>query len=817
MSTVSSTSERFWLLSALLMALTAGCAGLETGPAPLTAKVPLHLEEHLDKAHIEGSEVQIEVLDVKEWRFDEPQRDWKAADPIPEGFDPVEPVRVDDALRVPMTEVNRRPGSRRLLGSVYVELPDWNLEDWSFVEIRARTADPMRFIGLEFNYAEEDSISGVLPYYSSGDRAPLVTDGTAHTYRLSLDWAPMRQWKGPWTHLGIWFNGGDDLEQATLDLLSVSIIPRDAAYAHAPVGVRTEVKSEAHRRTIYTHAPGRLEYQVRVPEAGRLDLGLGVLQEGVPVSFRITAEPEGGSTESLLEETYADKERWAQRSVDLSHLGGANITLALEADADKAGTVALWAAPTLTGARATEKPNIIFYVIDGGAADHMSLYGYNRRTTPHLERLAAEGAVFEHAYSNATWTQPSTSSFMTSLHTSALGSYKGWGDPMIPEEQVTMAHHLHRAGYQTAVFTSNTYAGTGAALERDGVDVLRDVEGEFNSTSSAELHEDYWSWREAYPGAPYWVHFQTTDMHWAWSSKPVPPFAGLYVNPELQERYLEWDHQLEEAGGRQLAAVPNSAALAEAGIDPIVYSHARRGLYDEAMAHQDYQLGQLVERLKAEGEWQNTLLIVGSDHGGVVWVEGYGDQSLTPYDPMFRSSETRIPLLVFWPGRIAGGQRFSQPVSMIDVLPTILDLVDLPMPEVMQGQSLAPLLLGQEGWEPRPVILDEFYTDEISGEISGVIEVVDGRWGASLEINPHPDREPETQRTVPLLLYDLWNDPYTQHSLHEERPDLVEKYTAFLEAQFNAHQALAQRFTSSGETALTTEQLQTLRALGYIQ
>ncbi|UCD57213.1 MAG: hypothetical protein JSV16_15600, partial [Candidatus Hydrogenedentota bacterium] len=172
-------------------------------------------------------------------------------------------------------------------------------------------------------------------------------------------------------------------------------------------------------------------------------------------------------------------------------------------------------------------------------------------------------------------------------------------------------------------------------------------------------------------------------------------------------------------------------------------------------------------------------------------------------------------------------QRFSQPVSMIDVLPTILDLVGLPMPEVMQGQSLAPLLLGEEGWEPRPVILDEFWVDPETSELRGMIEVVDGRWGASLEINRDPDERPESrqwgkilrrrQRTVPLLLYDLWNDPYTQHSLHEERPDLVEKYTEFLEAQFEAHQALAQRFTRSGGVALTPEQLRTLRSLGYIR
>ncbi len=154
---------------------------------------------------------------------------------------------------------------------------------------------------------------------------------------------------------------------------------------------------------------------------------------------------------------------------------------------------------------------------------------------------------------------------------------------------------------------------------------------------------------------------------------------------------------------------------------------------------------------------------------------------------------------------------------MVDVLPTVLDLVGLPRPEVMQGQSLEPLLLGEEGWEPRPVILDEFEVVQETGEFRGRIEVIDGRWGASLEINPDPEQEPEEQRPVPLLVYDLWADPLCLHSLHEARPDLVEKYTVFLEAQWEAHQALALRFTAGGEVALTPEQLETLRALGYIE
>jgi arylsulfatase A-like enzyme len=267
--------------------------------------------------------------------------------------------------------------------------------------------------------------------------------------------------------------------------------------------------------------------------------------------------------------------------------------------------------------------------------------------------------------------------------------------------------------------------------------------------------------------------------------------------------------------------------------DHVALWTAQRDLHDETMAHQDYQLGRLVARLKAAGEWERTLLIIASDHSVAA---GSMDYDLLmrdpvpphvghhdPATPMLRSGVSRIPLIVVWPGHIAGGQRFSQPVSMIDMLPTILDLTDLPMPEVMQGQSLAPLLLGEQGWEPRPVILDEFEVDRDTGEFRGRIEVIDERWGASLVINGGialRDRLPGVQplqRSVPLLLYDLWNDPECLHSLQEKRPDLVEKYTKFLEAQWKAHQALAQHFTRSEESPLTPEQLETLRSLGYIR
>jgi arylsulfatase A-like enzyme len=606
------------------------------------------------------------------------------------------------------------------------------------------------------------------------------------------------------------------------------VISRDSEFAEDRAGVQIvkrgtlsdSPKDAPYHRTLHTHAPGRLAYRVRVPEKGRLDVGLGVLRENAPVTFAVTATPQEGQVETLLEETYADQKYWGQRFVDMSHLEGQTVTLAMEAEAERAGSVAFWSVPTLTGTRSTKKPNVIFYIIDGGGADYMSVYGYNRRTTPNLERIAAEGMIFERAYSNSSWTIPSTASFLTSLQNSVLGGLRNDRNP-VPDQVLTMGEHMHRTGYQTAEFTSNPGAGRVSNLER-GVDVFRDFDIGHNSVSSVSLHEDFWQWREAYPAEPYWVHFQTTDVHALHA--PVPPFAGLFISPERRRISDELFPRVEQIIGGDDDFI---RALKKLDIDHVPFFTAWRDLHDETMAHQDYQLGQLVARLKAAGEWERTLLIIAADHSVCAGALDYNLLIRDPAPPhfaindpaipMLRSGVSRIPLIVVWPGHIAGGQSFSQPVSMIDMLPTILDLTDLPMPEVMQGQSLAPLLLGEPGWKPRPVILDEFKVDRDTGEFRGRIEVIDGRWGASLEINPDPKKKPEQQRSVPLLLYDLWNDPECLHSLHEKRPDLVKKYTKFLEAQWKAHQALAQHFTRSEESPLTPEQLETLRSLGYIR
>ncbi|MEX1051407.1 MAG: hypothetical protein WEC54_07625, partial [Gemmatimonadales bacterium] len=133
----------------------------------------------------------------------------------------------------------------------------------------------------------------------------------------------------------------------------------------------------------------------------------------------------------------------------------------------------------------------------------------------------------------------------------------------------------------------------------------------------------------------------------------------------------------------------------------------------------------------------------------------------------------------------------------------------------------------QAGWLPRPVIFDEFDRDQANGEFEGRLEMIDGRWGASLWIGPLASSTGNLSmwspasaigpRPTPLLLFDVWSDPMALTVMNDAFPELVTKYTALLEAQWEAHRLLARRFTAGGQVELTPAQLETLRALGYIR
>jgi arylsulfatase A-like enzyme len=131
------------------------------------------------------------------------------------------------------------------------------------------------------------------------------------------------------------------------------------------------------------------------------------------------------------------------------------------------------------------------------------------------------------------------------------------------------------------------------------------------------LHERFWKWRASYPGGPWWVHFQTTDVHEP--NSPVPPFAGTFAARRREEsssrRGTTRRSRRPVCSGRRASSAVYNQAFEILGIDRRAYYGAQRDLYDETMEYQDAALAKFVDELKARGEWENTILVVAADHG----------------------------------------------------------------------------------------------------------------------------------------------------------------------------------------------------------
>ncbi len=795
------------------------CSGAPSDSPVRTVEMPLKLQEHLDAATVVGSEVPADRPQPVEWRFDESQPEWTPyTNPGSHPLAPMQPPEVTweaSALRLSVDERSRTLDGEALAGILTTGVPGWRIVDWPTVIVRARTTDPSQSLYL---------IGGFGPQLELLGRVPLHGDGQVQTYRL--EYPVTEDQIPPLERIGLALVSQ---RPGSVDILSVSAKPAQAEFHEAKADVRSVAKADEMREALYVHAPARVTFPLRFTGEADFAAGIGSVRAGDTLRFRVSLEIVGEELRVLAEKTVSDPAHWVEVSAPIEGVARTTASLVLETDASRPGAVGLWGAPTVSERRDAPAPDVIFYVIDGAGADWMSLYGYNRRTTPFLERLAGEAVVFENAYSNATFTPTSTSSYMTSLLYSAIDRYRSLSDK-IPDGVTTMAEHFGRVGYQTGVFVSNPNAATASGLER-GVDLVRVLDPPVPAVSSEHLHRAFWDWRDAYPGTPYWAHFQTTDVHEPF--RPMAPFSGLFITPELRTRYIEWD----EAAQSDEIDLGDTAWWTR-------HALAQQALYDEGMAHQDHHLERFVERLKSEGRWENTILVIASDHGYPAGshrrMPGHPNDA-----PHIHPFTTRIPLMFLWPGHIEGGRRIRTPVSMIDVLPTLLDLTGLPQPEVGQGQSLAPLLFGQvteEEWESQPVFVDALAIDLVSGELVGNIEVIDGRWGASLCLRPDDpeaevrgariqdgltrcteafpgwERESRTPPRERLLVYDLWDGPLLERPINEERPDLVGRYTALLETQVEVNAALREIISGGGQSVeLRPEQLEQLRRLGYIR
>lgn len=587
---------------------------------------------------------------------------------------------------------------------------------------------------------------------------------------------------------------------------SIALIPRKADFPQS-AGRQFIGKREEYRNTLYVHSPSTVTFEIPVPKNARLHFGIGITEKKSPVTFRLMAD---GSNE-LYSKTVTDPDTWEDADVDLSPYGGRNVKLAFETSAEKQGTVALWANPLLTS-KAPKRPNILIYMIDTLRADHASLYGYARDTTPFLKKLGAAGLVFENCQVQATWTKPSTASLLTSLYSFSHGIVNDYDT--IPKGAATMAGQLRAAGYVTAGIVANPFAGRVSGLQR-GFDYLDEwaviqryrKDTEDRGTDSAAVNKIVFPWLEQHRDEPFFLYVHTTDPHAPY--RPPAGFEEKFANPaetaEFNRTYKRLVDKREYGGG----AVVNRAGCLRNGVNPDRFIHQAIDRYDGEILHNDWSLEQLVEKLKQLGVLDNTLIVVVSDHGEEFWEHGWTAHGQSLYQELAHG------VLLMWnPKLIPTARRVAEPVQLIDVMPTVLDLLNLKIPDMVQGQSLAAFAKGQPFLRRGPVMTSRYASPHAKGFVpengTDTVALLDSNWKLI-----YRDKAKEVGMNK-IELYDRRTDPGDANNVAAQHPAEAGRMTTEIGKWLDAEKQIKSFLGRGAQATMDSKTLEQLRSLGYI-
>ncbi len=466
--------------------------------------------------------------------------------------------------------------------------------------------------------------------------------------------------------------------------------------------------------------------------------------------------------------------------------------------------------PTLDDLRASlAGSSLVICVIDAARVDHIGCYGYPRETTPNIDRLGADSVVFEQHFCQYPDTAPSTASLLTSLYPDTHLTTAGGG---LSRSVFTLAKGLKSAGFHTAFFSSN-YRGSGlTGIGRD-FELTRAFGPSWDGRGRgrrAGLPDDAPESRPAQLKVRSPEGLLTLIADWLNEGLSEPFLAYIHFLPP----HLPYDAPDEMKRVFAGKHPPNfwRGGYAFRGIKPrkVTSEHASPGprlvnLYDANLLWADWAVGELERLLREADVFDNTLVIVTADHGETFGEHGYKWHPDCPYDEAIR-----IPLLVRFPGEARPVGRVRALSQTIDLLPTILDLYQIPYPEdQVQGRSLLPLL---------------------TGEVEEVNEYIFCRAGGQ------PPAYIVHDLCFALLLYqggklralyDLETDPWQTRNVIEEQPEraaeLIQAFRQFAMTQrrppldFLDPDAKVGPLPTVPEVELSDEARRELEAIGYLE
>jgi arylsulfatase A-like enzyme len=465
------------------------------------------------------------------------------------------------------------------------------------------------------------------------------------------------------------------------------------------------------------------------------------------------------------------------------------------------------------------RPNIILVSIDTLRADHLSCYGYERKTSPFLDSLARNGIRFEDAIVQSNWTLPSHVSMLTSLYPAVHGVQRKM-DKMSPGLN-TMAEMLKKAGYSTAAFTDGGFMSAGYGFDQ-GFDLYDD------HSRGRQKNKRVLYWIKKQQKKPFFLFYHTYDVHAPYAYHPKPRTfmsesetkditarirAGncTLTDEEFEKTVLSWCtvrgvYKMIGPSAIEKFEPETRRFFKERWPRMASFNESLRYLvdaYDGSISHFDSILKGLWELMCKMGVDKKTLLIVTSDHGEAFMEHGDLGHPEILYDEI-----VRVPLIMAGPMLPQKGLTVRRQVMIVDILPTVLDLLKLKSDPHLQGESLMPLIRGVEGSGPRPAYADALDIDAVRTSDWKFIQRAEERDGQKPPLCPVPQ------------LFNLEKDPGENTDLSNSDASTREMLGRQLQEWRAENGRLRIRLgldKAAEKVTLDKETVEELRALGYLQ
>lgn len=480
-------------------------------------------------------------------------------------------------------------------------------------------------------------------------------------------------------------------------------------------------------------APGEeLRVRLRIPPNATLRYAAAAPAE-LPAELIVTVTPVGSA--ATVRDAVAATGHWQDRTVDLAPVAGREVEVVARA----AGGPVCWGAPAVVGA--VHGPSLVVVVLlDTVRADHLSLYGYPRPTTPNLQQLALQAITFTDAASDVSWTRGSVATLMTGQPSMVHGVLNR--DAVLDAAHPTMAELFRGRGFRTVALSTNPNVLPVWGFGR-GFDRFVDVDAEHwsaNADAARVLEAARATVRNA-GDEPLFLYVHLNDAH-----APYDPPAD--VAKKLLGAYGD------DVPGKNLTQTSDP---------PTVKGAVDR--YDAEIANMDAHLGAFFLFLDAERRWRDSLLVIVGDHG-----EEFRDHGGIYHGHTLFREQLHVPLLVKLPELAGAGARIAAPVSVIDVLPTMLGVL---------GGTVADLpgrvLLDGQGRSVPGTSMPRYATTDMDGTTVYAVEDA----AATLIVETQP-----RQRT---WLFDRVADPLQWGNIANQETDHLARLRLLLDERFAAH------------------------------